>query len=56
MLSAFAWWYRGRFLVYYKHAEFGIVINPCTAESGYWQEHAKLVTATDALFPLYEEP
>ena len=47
---------RFHFLVWYKYADFGIVIKSCTAEPGYWQNHVNYILVINASFFLCEGP
>ena len=46
----------GWVLVESKHAEYGIAINPRTAESRYWQKHVDYILAISASLLLCERP
>ena len=46
---------QGHFLVQYKYAEYGTVINPCTTESGYWQNPVDYILTTNTSLLLYEK-
>ena len=43
------------FLVQFNNAEYGIVINPCTTETGYWKNHVGQILTTNASLLPYEE-
>ena len=36
--------------------QYGIVIDPCTTESGYWQNHVDYILTTNASLLFFEEP
>ena len=44
------------FLVWYKYAEYGIAINPCSTEPRYWQNHVDYILALNASLLLCKEP
>ena len=42
----------GNFLVQSKYAGYGIVINPCTTDRRYWQNHVDYILTINASLPL----